>query len=464
MTIDTLPNDVLLDVFDFHLAEASKVEAWNALVHVCQRWRGLVFESIRRLNLRIVCTNEIPVREKLDVWPALPIVISGSVNPQSCLDNLMAALEEHDRVCQIELSLTWRLEDLFKALKEPFPELTVLKLRSTETPDPFFSYSGQYFGGATHLRSLSLTNIPILEVPNLLLSCTDLVDLSLMGFPMTNLVSPDEMVTALSALTRLQVLHLGPEFDEFHPDWQSRHLPATRTVLPSLIELKFAGIIEYLGDFTARIDTPLLDRLIIVVSFHLDSVLALNTPQILRFISHVPKFLAVDEAHIGISHASFKVWINFFSTRTSNGVLKLEIYCIRPEEQFSCLAQFCRSPFFPLFTLECLYIDGGKYPRRHGRDDAEYTRWLELLQPFTSVKNLYISEDFARSMAPALQDLGCEKATAVLPTLENVLIEKFQLYGPVNACFSNFSATRQLCGRPIVVSDWDRTGREAGHR
>jgi hypothetical protein len=34
---------------------------------------------------------------------------------------------------------------------------------------------------------------------------------------------------------------------------------------------------------------------------------------------------------------------------------------MEPERQFPCLAQFCRSPLFPLPTLECLYIDGGQY-------------------------------------------------------------------------------------------------------
>lgn len=50
--------------------------------------------------------------------------------------------------------------------------------------------------------------------------------------------------------------------------------------------------------------------------------------------------------------------------------------------------------------------------------------------------------------------------TEVLPALENVFIEKFQLYGPVYKAFRNFAATRQLSSHPIVISDWDRTGRE----
>jgi hypothetical protein len=198
MTIDTLSDDVLFYVFKFYLAEASEVEAWNTLVHVCRRWRTLVFASPRHLNLRIACTDETQVREKLDVWPALPIVISGSCRSYTCNDNIKAALEHNDRVCQIELSLMWELGNIFEALKEPFPELTVLKLHSTGTPDPILLYPDHYLGGTTHLRSLSLTCIPIPGLPNLLLSSTDLVDLRLMEISIPFFVS-HEMVTALSA-------------------------------------------------------------------------------------------------------------------------------------------------------------------------------------------------------------------------------------------------------------------------
>src|SRR5260221_5208216 len=52
--------------------EASAVESWQLLVHVCRRWRSLVFGSPRRLNLRLFCTPETPAKDTLAVWPALP--------------------------------------------------------------------------------------------------------------------------------------------------------------------------------------------------------------------------------------------------------------------------------------------------------------------------------------------------------------------------------------------------------
>ena len=79
------------------------------------------------------------------------------------------------------------------------------------------------------------------------------------------------------------------------------------------------------------------------------------------------------------------------------------------------------------------------------------------------MKDLYLSEDFAQGIAPTLGDLSEEIATEVLPALENVLIEKFWPYGPVDEAFQKFVATRRLSVPHIIVSDWDRTGREAGH-
>jgi hypothetical protein len=60
ISVDMLPDDVLLVIFDFCADEGQitkkGIEAWQSLVHVCRRWRSVVFGSPRRLNLRLVCT------------------------------------------------------------------------------------------------------------------------------------------------------------------------------------------------------------------------------------------------------------------------------------------------------------------------------------------------------------------------------------------------------------------------
>ena len=112
-SIDVLHDDVLLYIFDFymdfyatgnrHQSTEGALDAWQTLVHVCRRWRCLVFGSPRRLNLRLLYTAKMPARESLDVWPALPLIVSSDVSSTS-VDNVIVALGHSDRVCQIDLS------------------------------------------------------------------------------------------------------------------------------------------------------------------------------------------------------------------------------------------------------------------------------------------------------------------------------------------------------------------------
>jgi len=116
VTIEVLPNHPLLEIFSFYVEEASgsseshierRIDAWHTLVHVCQRWRSLVFASSRRLDLGILCTNTRPLRGILDLWPALPIVIwCGNISytkslPMVGAENIVFALGHLDQVSQI---------------------------------------------------------------------------------------------------------------------------------------------------------------------------------------------------------------------------------------------------------------------------------------------------------------------------------------------------------------------------
>jgi hypothetical protein len=113
------------------------IEAWQTLVHVCRRWRRLVLGIPRRLNMRLFCTPETPARGTLDVWPALPLIVAGNVTSSSGTDNVIAALGQSNRVCQVFLlGLAGRqLEKVLAAMEVRFPEMTVMQLSShDETP------------------------------------------------------------------------------------------------------------------------------------------------------------------------------------------------------------------------------------------------------------------------------------------------------------------------------------------
>ena len=76
MTIDMLPDDVLVKIFDFYLYRAN---LRHALVRVCRRWRYVVFSSSRRLNLRLEYEGCMPMSEVPDAWSVLPVILISSV-------------------------------------------------------------------------------------------------------------------------------------------------------------------------------------------------------------------------------------------------------------------------------------------------------------------------------------------------------------------------------------------------
>jgi hypothetical protein len=147
LTIDDLPEDVLLAIFDFYVVpyqdvdflevmfhdqdSERKIQSWQSLVHVCRRWRGLVFASPRRLNLQLYCDPGRSVRKTMDVWPAmpLPLLIQGNVD-ETTVDNVIAELEHSHRIRQITLICHTfpQIEKLWTALQVPFPELAGLYL------------------------------------------------------------------------------------------------------------------------------------------------------------------------------------------------------------------------------------------------------------------------------------------------------------------------------------------------
>jgi len=151
-------DDDLLHIFDYYVAGAQ--QKWYALVHVCQRWRKIVFGSPHRLNLRIFCTSSTPVRKQLDDWPALPIVISADSYEQYYKqDNIIAALERNERVSQINIPImrfSIYGSNVLAALEKPFPVLTDLTLRLTEYRDPIIIFTDRekFLGGSTRLWSL----------------------------------------------------------------------------------------------------------------------------------------------------------------------------------------------------------------------------------------------------------------------------------------------------------------------
>jgi hypothetical protein len=270
VTIHVLPN---IEIFRFYVDDlAARIDAtaaWYALVHVCQRWRGIGLGSPYSphcLNLRLYCTHSTPVMKTLKVWPPLPIAIRIYNQEISNINNVLVAIDHNDRICELTLCrvLTSQLKKVVRAMERPFPALTSLKLEPSED-DTMLEVPTSFLGGsAPLLQSLCFYHISFPGIKPLLSTATRLVHLELAGIPHSGYISPEAMVDCLSVLTRLEDLHIGFEdlYLKFeptrsHPVQKSQHPPPHTRTLPNLTKLQFRGTNEYLEDLVARIEAPL---------------------------------------------------------------------------------------------------------------------------------------------------------------------------------------------------------------
>jgi hypothetical protein len=107
-------------------------------------------------------------------------------------------------------------------------------------------------------------------------------------------------------------------------------------------------------------------------------------------------------------------------------------------------------------TVEQLYIYESGFLEPCWQSDIEDSQWPDVFNPFTAVKDLYLSQDFVPRIAPTLQELVGERVIEVLPALQCLFLEKHHPSGTVQEKIVKFVDTRQLAERPIAVSLWER--------
>jgi len=445
------------------------VEEWQSLVHVCPRWRSLVLGSPRRLNLQLLCTPETPAKDTLDIWPALPLIIAGNMTLSSGTDNVVAALGQSNRVCLVRLCGDGdrQVEEVLAPMQVSFPELTELYLSSLNSATPPVIPDTFLGGSAPRLRSLALDSIPFPGMPKLLLSVTRLDHLNLVKIPHSGYISPEAMVALLCALSSLKRLNFGFRSPESRPDLEIRSLPPSkRSILPALAYFRFKGVNEYLEDLVTFIDAPRLKTLRITFVNQID----FDCSRLAQFIHRTPQFGACDnlEVHVQFDVITARVEFRYGTVTAPFGhifydrLISLAISCIEPDWQLSFIERVCNSSLHPPSTIVDLYIEHElQYPRpglvfQWKNDAIENTLWLQLLLPFNTVEDLYLSKEFAPSLVAALQELIEGTITEVLPSLQNIFVEGLESSGPLHENLQRFVAARHLSDHPIAVSVWDK--------
>jgi F-box-like len=433
VTIGSLPDNVLVEIFDFYRAIIKDKRRWDwkTLVHVCQRWRYVVFESPIRLDLQLFCTNKTPLKKLLDVWPAsLPIAIefSGIDGPDHGVVNIVAALERRDRIRQIHFTnrvgCPW--EEILTAMQGPFPALRDLYFdppgEMLTLPDTFLN------GSAPCLQHLHLWKISFPSLPQFLLSTRDLISLEMPHIPKSWYISPVTMATSLSALPKLETLSICFGYPTRHPERRNRPPPPpTRFVLPALDSLHFRGSIEYLEVLAARIDAPILDW--VRMSFFYEPIF--DIPQTIRFVGHLicprPTSLVLKfnlPFDLSIQCREWKVSGQWFDVRAP----------------VSSVAHICSQIL---------------------RHEMDFTLWSQLFHSLDYVYSLDISPSLEPIIIAALQGLTEESAAELFPSLDSrsivgkldslSIVEKSSDEA-VQQDIQSFLAVRQHSSLPMIIS------------
>jgi hypothetical protein len=191
-------------------------------------------------------------------------------------------------------------------------------------------------------------------------------------------------------------------------------------------------------------DTPLLNHF--EITFF--NQLIFDTPLLRHFICRTETIKAHYRASVAFYDRRAEIR---FSPQEGTVVpegLCLGISCTPSDWQLSSLAQACSSSLPPLSTLEHLKILSY---RSHWKDAIESTQWLEFLYSFTSVKDLDLSDELLPLIAPALQELGAEGVTEVLPMLQNLSFDGLELSRFAEKAIQQFIDARQRSGHTVAL-------------
>ena len=422
------------------------------LGHICRRWRRIIFGSFR-----LYFTHGAPVLKTLVRWPALPIIVEygGSPAPDPLTpedeDNIMAALEQSDRVCSITLTVTNPLLKKLSAIEGPFLKLEDLVLLSRDGVELTLPSA---FGWSTRLRSLRLTRIAFFALPQLLYSSRKLVDLRLHEVFNPWLLSPEALADALSGMAQLRSLslHFLPTTDHWHtgPSLSS----SKRFSLPFLTRLNFRGIAQYLEDLVVRIDAPHLGD--IEVTFFNESISDLSKSS--EFIDRIEIHKSHCRAYIQISERALAISLTQPAAPTDT-CLKLQLFCEPLSRQLDNIAHICSQISDVLFSVEDLHINVTRSSSGQAHSDCE--QWQGLILYFSNTKSLHVAGagDYSTKIVDALQpSKGRED---VLPVLQKLRIREFGPRNvPLRKSVVSLMASHRLYGHPIV--EYERLGINGG--
>ena len=478
--IETLPDEILLEVFDcVRLAQAaisapitlkcditdpfcfesldpalrsnwsSEAWEWHRLIHVCRWWRSLVLASPRRLDLRLTYTFKYGfhvMKKAMESWPTLPIDVWHPSRARwyrpEYEDDASFALQHPNRIRDINLSLTRSLLLKIRAqFLASFPALEYLRLeleyREAESqPTLPVGFLG---GSASRLRHIHLIGVASPTFPLVLSSARDLISLQLSSVSRRAYFSPETLSIGLSTTTRLKFLcidFLPFASDVFRETGSEGRQPIVRAILPVLTKFYFYGNSAYLVDLISRIDSPTLER----PSLQSGS----RTPQLSQFTGR-PNPLELLPIHQPILLLDDQIFfVNQFcpSPRQNECILGITSEEMSPQATFprfiyqllahrtsiSPILESSLHPWLPWLRLKDL-------------------EWVNLFGRLASVTTLEVDGMLVRIIGSVLESLFDDLARGVLPKLQDLHVGKCQTPEP----FQEFANARRSPYNSLTV-------------
>ena len=458
MTIDNLPNELLIEIFDFyllywqnidHLWERDYQLEWFNLLHVCRKWRTILFASSSRLGLSLVITprggNMKTIMSRH--FPPLPIAINYNrlYNPIMARDmgRLLWALRRPDRVRGVDLyAKTYELDKFFKATKCPFPALESLALHDEggllEIPITFLKGTNLHL----RLRSLKLNPIYITSISRLLSSATALTDLSLA----IRINQPPDMLLLLAQLQGLPYLRrldLKTLYSTEKPTEPKEGFP-----LWNLTSFHYRGCSAVLNILTMGFVAPSLQDVDILLD---DQSRTLPSTPVPKFINDIREHCRVvqvilerDLLHFSllsrlecVDHHSSRFRLRssrFFGSNIQDWIMQIS-------NAFSAKL----STVEELFIISLYCVDKSE----------EVIPWCAFLEQFPCVKEFRLQGMNNLRIANALHRSDGAPNLAVLPALERLIIctDSSSVESSSKlAVFQPFVYARQQAGRLVKVS------------
>ena len=386
--------------------------------------------------------------------PPLPIIIDHLVVDDEITSEdewaILLALQHRDRVRRIRLLVpVLDSQDLIVAIDNEFPMLEYLFIGNMAGDHTAWILPKTF--QAPHLRYLTLIGVACTLRSLLLTSAVGLVTLILARIPRSAYFSPDDLISCISLLPRLEMFSFAflPPLPDHGLGTRSLQTPImTDVTLANLRWFGFKGTSAYLEELLPRIATPLLEKF--DIRFFDQSYISI--PHVQHFISSTENFkfncatLKFDNKLISVEA--------YPSDQAGRAPLQASIDygSFHPEPQITTMASLVQvlNALRTLFSnVETLTFEDTMGPTpSHWQHFIDRAQWRGLLGPFSGVKTLNLPKGLVLVLSSSLQVLDGESPTDLFPELREILYPADRYY---SGAFSSFLHARRNVGHPVTI-------------